>query len=231
MAVSTARRTAATNDRSASARTAGVGLASPCGVAARGRRRRLSGPHRSGRGRWRGWPNSIVPMPLPSPSRTSTPSPAAPSRSMSPTSKTRWWPDGGAGTASSTTCSSWPPSGHSTWARWRPCWPGCGWDPTAVPGRSTHLLLRVVDGSGPWIADVGFGGGGLLEPVPLATGDRIRAVGLALPAGGGRRRARPADLPGRRLVGHVRLRTGTRPTVDIKVSNWFTATHPDVRPS
>ncbi|MEV2275195.1 arylamine N-acetyltransferase [Nocardiopsis sp. NPDC049922] len=35
---------------------------------------------------------------------------------------------------------------------------------------ATHALLKVdVDGS-PWLADVGFGGGGLLEPLPLVDG-------------------------------------------------------------
>ena len=42
--------------------------------------------------------------------------------------------------------------------------------PDGGPRPLNHLLLRVVDESGPWIADVGFGGGGLLDPVPLATG-------------------------------------------------------------
>ncbi|NKY99787.1 arylamine N-acetyltransferase family protein [Nocardiopsis alborubida] len=41
---------------------------------------------------------------------------------------------------------------------------------TGSPRPSTHSLLRVdLDGE-PWLADVGFGGGGLLEPVPLADG-------------------------------------------------------------
>ncbi|MCU1246336.1 MAG: arylamine N-acetyltransferase, partial [Acidobacteria bacterium] len=34
----------------------------------------------------------------------------------------------------------------------------------------THMLLRVLLGGEPWIADVGFGGIGLLEPIPLAEG-------------------------------------------------------------
>ncbi|WP_159939786.1 MULTISPECIES: arylamine N-acetyltransferase [unclassified Nocardiopsis] len=38
------------------------------------------------------------------------------------------------------------------------------------PRPSTHSLLRVDLAQGPWLADVGFGGGGLLEPVPLADG-------------------------------------------------------------
>ena len=33
-----------------------------------------------------------------------------------------------------------------------------------------HLLLRVTEGGRPWLADVGFGGGGLLDPVPFEIG-------------------------------------------------------------
>lgn len=35
---------------------------------------------------------------------------------------------------------------------------------------ASHALLRVDTGEGPWLADVGFGGSGLLEPMPLADG-------------------------------------------------------------
>lgn len=41
---------------------------------------------------------------------------------------------------------------------------------TGSPRPSTHALLRVDLDEGPWLADVGFGGGGLLEPVLLADG-------------------------------------------------------------
>ena len=33
-----------------------------------------------------------------------------------------------------------------------------------------HLLLRVTENDRPWLADVGFGGGGLLDPVPFEVG-------------------------------------------------------------
>ncbi|MFL1426619.1 MULTISPECIES: arylamine N-acetyltransferase family protein [unclassified Nocardiopsis] len=35
---------------------------------------------------------------------------------------------------------------------------------------ATHALLRVETEKGPYLADVGFGGGGLLEPIPFADG-------------------------------------------------------------
>ena len=34
----------------------------------------------------------------------------------------------------------------------------------------THMVLRVIINGAPWLADVGFGGLGLLEPLPLAEG-------------------------------------------------------------
>jgi N-hydroxyarylamine O-acetyltransferase len=36
----------------------------------------------------------------------------------------------------------------------------------------THMLLRVDLPAGPWLADVGFGGDGLVRPLPLAAGPR-----------------------------------------------------------
>ncbi len=99
--------------------------------------------------------------------------------------------------------------------------------PDGDPRPLNHLLLRVVDESGPWIADVGFGGGGLLDPVPLETGIETDQSGW---------RYRLVE-DGAELV----LQTfqdgvwsdmyGFVPEpavpVDIEVSNWFTATHPD----
>src|SRR5579883_2947947 len=38
----------------------------------------------------------------------------------------------------------------------------------------THMLLKVEADGGPWLADVGFGGGGLILPLPLAAGAESR---------------------------------------------------------
>jgi N-hydroxyarylamine O-acetyltransferase len=38
----------------------------------------------------------------------------------------------------------------------------------------THMLLRVEADDRTWLADVGFGGGGLLQPVPLEAGQVVR---------------------------------------------------------
>ncbi|MGD0394401.1 MAG: arylamine N-acetyltransferase [Acidimicrobiales bacterium] len=99
--------------------------------------------------------------------------------------------------------------------------------PDGSPRPLNHLLLRVVDDAGPWVADVGFGGGGLLDPVPLVAGIESEQSGW---------RYRLVE-DGAELV----LQTfqddawsdmyGFVPEpavpVDIEVSNWFTATHPD----
>ncbi|MFD8592121.1 arylamine N-acetyltransferase [Streptomyces sp. NPDC059637] len=42
---------------------------------------------------------------------------------------------------------------------------------------ATHALLRVDVEGRPWLADVGFGGEGLLEPVPLEEGAEVRQGG------------------------------------------------------
>jgi N-hydroxyarylamine O-acetyltransferase len=42
----------------------------------------------------------------------------------------------------------------------------------------THMVLRVPIGSGSWLADCGFGGLGLLEPMPLADGTVSHQVGF-----------------------------------------------------
>jgi N-hydroxyarylamine O-acetyltransferase len=89
-----------------------------------------------------------------------------------------------------------------------------------------HAFLRVTTDSGPWLADVGFGDEGLLEPIPfepdavLETGGwtwRLRAEGdqwvlqSLHPEGW-------FDLYGWRFETHFRP--------DFEVSNHFTATHP-----
>ena len=63
-----------------------------------------------------------------------------------------------------------------------------GFAPTAFLGRvrrgpperwcRTHMVLRVAIDGEPWLADVGFGGIGLLEPMPLSDGAVSHQVGL-----------------------------------------------------
>ncbi len=90
----------------------------------------------------------------------------------------------------------------------------------------THLVLRVRDGAGVWLADAGFGNGTLLEPIPFGSG--------ATHEQGGWRFRIVTEGPE-----HILQTTGASgwtdlygfapepvPTVDVETSNWFASTHP-----
>ena len=89
-----------------------------------------------------------------------------------------------------------------------------------------HLLLRVTEDGRPWLADVGFGGGGLLEPVPFEVGVESDQAGWLY---------RLVE-DGPELVLQVFQDGGWTdmygfvpepvPMIDVEVSNWYTATHP-----
>ena len=89
-----------------------------------------------------------------------------------------------------------------------------------------HLTLRVTDDAGIWLADVGFGGGGLLDPVPFELGTETDQSGWRY----------RLMKDGREWVLQVFQDGGWTdmfsfvpepvPRVDIEVSNWYTATHP-----
>lgn len=89
-----------------------------------------------------------------------------------------------------------------------------------------HLLLRVAEGDRSWLADVGFGGGGLLDPVPFEVGVETDQSGWLY---------RLVE-DGPELVLQV-FQDGSWtdmygfipapvPVIDVEVSNWYTATHP-----
>jgi N-hydroxyarylamine O-acetyltransferase len=93
----------------------------------------------------------------------------------------------------------------------------------------THMVLRVSINGAAWLADVGFGGFGLLEPVPLVDGATAEQGG--------------ATYQLRRENGMWVVSMGDRSSVndlyeftedpqtagDIEVANHYTATHPDSR--
>lgn len=89
-----------------------------------------------------------------------------------------------------------------------------------------HLLLRVSEGGRPWLADVGFGGGGLLDPVPFEIGVETDQSGWCY---------RLVE-DGPELVLQVfqddvwidmyGFVPRAVPMVDVEVNNWYTATHP-----
>lgn len=100
-----------------------------------------------------------------------------------------------------------------------------GAEPGTLRPRS-HLLLRVrVDGAD-WHADVGFGNGSLLEPLPwgpggehLQGGWRFRVVEeRALLVLQTERRGEWTDV--------YAFAPEPAPLIDLETSNWFTATHP-----
>ena len=101
-------------------------------------------------------------------------------------------------------------------------------DPNGAPSPLNHLLLQVTDRDGStWLADVGFGGGGLLDPLPFETGTETEQSGW---------RYRLVD-DGPELVLQVYQDGGwsdmygfiPEPAshVDIVVNNWYTSTHPE----
>lgn len=100
-----------------------------------------------------------------------------------------------------------------------------GAPPGAIRPR-THLVLRVRDDQGEWHADVGFGSGTLLEPIPFGAGGVHEQSGW-------RFRVVP---DGEELVLQTADRAGwidvygfipePVPQIDVETSNWFTSTHP-----
>lgn len=100
-----------------------------------------------------------------------------------------------------------------------------GRPPGELSSRS-HMALRVSGGDGVWLADVGFGNGTLLEPIPFGPGDVHEQSGW--------RYRVVADGPEHVLQteassGWVDLYgflPEPVPPIDLETSNWFTATHP-----
>ncbi len=101
--------------------------------------------------------------------------------------------------------------------------------PATTIGPLTHLLLRVQHEGAVWHADVGFGQGTLLEPIPFGPGGPYEQSGWFY------RVAREGQL----LVLQTSADEGWRdlyafrpepaPEIDIEVNNWFTCTHPHSR--
>ena len=93
----------------------------------------------------------------------------------------------------------------------------------------THMVLQVVIDGAPWLADVGYGGFGLLEPMPLADGAASVQGGAtySLRRDGGlwiismRDRAAATDM--------YEFTEDPQTEGDIEVANHYTATHPDSR--
>jgi N-hydroxyarylamine O-acetyltransferase len=99
---------------------------------------------------------------------------------------------------------------------------------TTEPTPRTHMLLLVNLPDERWIADVGFGGDGLILPIPLIDGRPVDVFGWIY------RLVKPADrtwlLQLERPEGWFDLYLFTEeptPFVDYVLGNHFTSTHPD----
>jgi N-hydroxyarylamine O-acetyltransferase len=123
-----------------------------------------------------------------------------------------------------------------------------GFDPVTLLGRvrrgppdrwaRTHMVLKVPADGEVWLADVGFGGLGLLEPIPLREGTAAEQVGLAYTL----RREPGLWVLSMRDPGHTNLcqhdhdaslvdlyefSEDPQTAGDVEVANHFTSTHPD----
>lgn len=90
----------------------------------------------------------------------------------------------------------------------------------------THMVLRVLVGREAWLADVGFGGLGLLEPMPLRDGASSEQGGLAYRL---RREEHVWVLSMRDRAAEMDLyefSEDPQTPGDIEVANHFTSTHP-----
>ncbi len=100
--------------------------------------------------------------------------------------------------------------------------------PDGSPRPLNHLLLRVRDRHGAmWLADVGFGGGGLLDPLPFEPGPESDQSGWhyrVVEDGPEFVLQVFQDGDWSDMYGFV---PEPAEPVDIVVNNWFTATHPE----
>ncbi len=90
----------------------------------------------------------------------------------------------------------------------------------------SHLVLRVRSGGEELLADVGFGMGTLLDPLPLAVGASDEQAGwrVRLQRDGSELVLQAAD--GERWLDLYGFLPDPVPLVDIEMSNWWTATYP-----
>ncbi|MHB1810198.1 MAG: arylamine N-acetyltransferase family protein [Solirubrobacteraceae bacterium] len=98
-----------------------------------------------------------------------------------------------------------------------------------VPLPRAHLALRVEHGGSVWLADVGFGNGTLLEPIPFGRGGPYEQAGWRFRiVEDGLEHVLQTEVQGewRDVYGFA---PEPAPHVDIEMSNWYTSTHPESR--
>jgi N-hydroxyarylamine O-acetyltransferase len=98
--------------------------------------------------------------------------------------------------------------------------------PRGTERSRTHLVLRVrIDGE-VWHADVGFGRGTLLAPIPFGPGDEHVQDGWQFRVvADGRELVLQTVRDGEWIDGYTFVPEPV-PPIDIETSNWYTATHP-----
>jgi N-hydroxyarylamine O-acetyltransferase len=98
-----------------------------------------------------------------------------------------------------------------------------------APRPRTHLVLRVRAGGGDWHADVGFGHGTLIEPIPFGPGDAHEQFGWRFRVVQDGRELVLQTLHESQWVDLYGFEPTPVPLVDVELSNWFTCTHPRSR--
>jgi N-hydroxyarylamine O-acetyltransferase len=98
--------------------------------------------------------------------------------------------------------------------------------PAGVIRPRSHLVLAVDAGGARWLADVGFGHGTLLEPIPFGPGDVHNQSGwcFRVVQDGPELVLQTAD--GSEWKDLYGFAPQPVPMVDLQTSNWFTSTHP-----
>lgn len=98
--------------------------------------------------------------------------------------------------------------------------------PAGLVRPRSHLVLRVDDGAGAWHADVGFGLGALLEPLPFGPGEEHEQAGWRFRVvRDGPELVLQSVLDGG-WVDIYGFHPEPVPVIDVHVSNWWTSTHP-----
>jgi N-hydroxyarylamine O-acetyltransferase len=93
----------------------------------------------------------------------------------------------------------------------------------------THMCIRAEADGVPWLVDVGFGGDGLLEPIPMRPGQPVRQGTGAWEYALAEQGQGAWALRSLRPRGWLELYTFTleaRWPVDYLIFNWYTSTHP-----
>jgi N-hydroxyarylamine O-acetyltransferase len=97
------------------------------------------------------------------------------------------------------------------------------------PVPRSHMVLKVDTGDGSYLADVGFGSGGLLQPIALRSGVEVAQFGWRL---------RLSEEPGLWVLQAQQedawqdlyaFTLEPQLPVDFEAANWYTSTHPDSR--